>query len=286
MTTDFRKGESGTELLARLEGRSSLKNLEPLLFTEEGFPIHGDVIELYGPEGTGKTEMFYHLLTRCILPKSEGGLQVEVLFIDMDYHFDMLRLVTILERRLSQSTEEIVKQCLSRFFLVYCSSSIQLLLTLHYLESMICSHPSLCLLILDSISAFYWIDRNNGGESFYIQEANLKKCTEFLGKLLKEYQLVLFASTQAIMQKSSNQMEGPSLLVERQYNTDIDYRPYLCKAWQNLVTHRIFFSRKDRSNSGKQEFEIVSSNTRNHSVVKCSFNIGECGVQFFQFKSA
>ncbi|XP_030054273.1 DNA repair protein XRCC2 isoform X2 [Microcaecilia unicolor] len=230
--------------------------------------------------------MFYHLLTRCILPKSEGGLQVEVIFIDMDYHFDMLRLVTILERRLSQSTEEIVKQCLSRLFLVYCSSSIQLLLTLHSLESMICSHPSLCLLILDSISAFYWIDRNNGGESFHMQEANLKKCTEFLRKLLKEYQLVLFASTQAIMQKSSNQMEGPSHSVESQCNADIDYRPYLCKPWQNLVTHRIFFFRKDRPDGGKQDFEIVSSNTRNHSVVKCSFNIGECGVQFIQLRSA
>ncbi|XP_068862485.1 DNA repair protein XRCC2 isoform X5 [Aphelocoma coerulescens] len=29
-----------TQLLARLEGRSSLKNLEPYLFAEEGSPVH------------------------------------------------------------------------------------------------------------------------------------------------------------------------------------------------------------------------------------------------------
>ncbi|XP_048807485.1 DNA repair protein XRCC2 isoform X2 [Lagopus muta] len=36
----FRRAESGTQLLARLEGRSSLKNLEPNLFAEEGSPVH------------------------------------------------------------------------------------------------------------------------------------------------------------------------------------------------------------------------------------------------------
>ncbi|KAJ7409602.1 hypothetical protein BTVI_56048 [Pitangus sulphuratus] len=52
----------------------------------------GDVIEFHGAEGTGKTEMLYHLIARCIIPKSGGGLEVEVMFIDTDYHFDMLRL--------------------------------------------------------------------------------------------------------------------------------------------------------------------------------------------------
>ncbi|CAM4597406.1 unnamed protein product [Lepidochelys kempii] len=44
MSDGFRKAESGTQLLARLEGRSSLKNLEPCLFADEGFPIHGKTV--------------------------------------------------------------------------------------------------------------------------------------------------------------------------------------------------------------------------------------------------
>lgn len=68
------------------------------------FPLcEGDVVELHGAEGTGKTEALYHLIVRCLLPANRGGLEVEVVFVDTDYHFDTLRLVTILEARLAQS---------------------------------------------------------------------------------------------------------------------------------------------------------------------------------------
>ncbi|XP_051467784.1 DNA repair protein XRCC2 [Apus apus] len=273
-----RRAESGTQLLARLEGRSSLKNLEPYLFAEEGSPVHGDVIEFHGAEGTGKTEMLYHLIARCIIPKSGGGLQVEVMFIDTDSHFDLLRLVTILEHRLAQGAEEVIKQCLARLFLVNCNSSTQLLLTLYSLENMFCSRPSLCLLILDSISAFYWIDRSNGGESLTLQELNLKKCAHLLEKLVREHHLALFATTQTLMQKSTNATESfyPSKL---QHETDTDYRPYLCKSWQQMVTHRIFFSKQCTSGNSKG-FTVVSCHLKRNHVVKRSFSIAECGVQF------
>nr|XP_030120111.3 DNA repair protein XRCC2 isoform X3 [Taeniopygia guttata] len=44
MADAFGGAESGTQLLARLEGRSSLKNLEPCLFAEEGSPVHGKIL--------------------------------------------------------------------------------------------------------------------------------------------------------------------------------------------------------------------------------------------------
>lgn len=50
---------------------------------------------------TGKTELLYHLLCRCVMPAAAGGLEVEVMFVDTDYSLDMLRLVSILDRRLS-----------------------------------------------------------------------------------------------------------------------------------------------------------------------------------------
>ncbi|NXF00595.1 XRCC2 protein, partial [Smithornis capensis] len=266
------------KLLARLEGRSSLKNLEPYLFAEEGSPVHGDVIEFHGPEGTGKTEMLYHLIARCIIPKSGGGLEVEVMFIDTDYHFDMLRLVTILENRLAERTEDMIKQCLGRLFLVNCSSSTQLLLTLYSLENLFCAHPSLCVVLLDSISAFYWIDRSNGGESLSLQEMNLKKCANFLEKLVRQHHLVLFATTQTLMQKSANSAESffPLKLPQE---TDADYRPYLCKSWQQMVTHRIFFSKQCNS-VNSQGFAVVSCHLKRNQVVKRSFSVAECGVQF------
>uniref|UniRef100_A0A8D1I1F4 RecA family profile 1 domain-containing protein n=1 Tax=Sus scrofa TaxID=9823 RepID=A0A8D1I1F4_PIG len=279
MCSDFHRAESGTELLARLEGRSSLKEIEPCLFADEDSPVHGDILEFHGPEGTGKTEMLYHLTARCILPKAEGGLEVEVLFIDTDYHFDMLRLVTVLEHRLSQSSEEIMKYCLGRLFLVYCSSSTQLLLTLYSLETLFCSHPSVCVLIVDSLSAFYWIDRVNGGESVNLQESTLKKCSQLLEKLVSEYRLVLFATTQSIMQKTSNAAEEPSCAFRRPGDGDIDYRPYLCRAWQQVVKHRVFFSKHEDPNTSSR-FSLVSRHLKSNSLKKLFFIIGESGVEF------
>lgn len=90
--------------------------------------LPGEVVELYGTEGTGeftghcsvadllpvngvcvcgasgKTELLYHLLCRCVMPVATGGLEVEVVFVDTDYSLDMLRLVSILEARLNAGT--------------------------------------------------------------------------------------------------------------------------------------------------------------------------------------
>ncbi|XP_042533134.1 DNA repair protein XRCC2 [Dipodomys spectabilis] len=281
MCSDFHRAESGTELLARLEGRSSLKEIEPNLFADEDSPVHGDILEFHGPEGTGKTEMLYHLTARCILPRSEGGLEVEVLFIDTDYHFDMLRLVTVLEHRLSQSSEEMIKCCLGRLFLVYCSSSAQLLITLYSLEAMFCSHPSLCLLIVDSLSAFYWIDRVNGGESVNLQESTLKKCSKLLEKLVNEYRLILLATTQSIMQRAGASTEGPAAACKLPSDADSDFRPYLCKAWQQVVKHRIVFSKHqdNQDTNGTTQFSLVSRHLTSHSLRK-HFIIRESGVEF------
>ncbi|KAM5303026.1 DNA repair protein XRCC2 [Glossophaga mutica] len=280
MCNDFYRAESGTELLARLEGRRSLKEMEPCLFADEDSPVHGDILEFHGPEGTGKTEMLYHVTARCILPKAEGGLESEVLFIDTDYHFDMLRLVTVLERRLARSSEEAVRRCLGRLFLVHCGGSAQLLLTLHSLDTMFCSRPALCLLIVDSLSAFYWVDRANGGESVGLQEAPLRKCSQVLERLVQEYRLVLLATTQSIMQKASDSSEGPSSASHRPGDGDasVDYRPYLCEAWRRLVTRRLFFS-KDGS-KGTNRFSLLSRHLKSNRVKKHLFIIGESGVEF------
>lgn len=81
--------------------------------------------------------------------------------------------------------EAALRSSLSRLLVVHCSSSSQLLLTLHYLETTLNSRPSLALLLIDSISAFYWLDRCEGGASISRQEEKLSKCAELLGRLLR-----------------------------------------------------------------------------------------------------
>ncbi|KAJ8375799.1 hypothetical protein SKAU_G00063790 [Synaphobranchus kaupii] len=211
-----------------------------------------------------------------------GGLEVEVVFVDTDYHLDTLRLVAVLERHLPTGAEDTVQASLARLYVVHCSSAVQLLLTLHYLVGMFCSRPSLSALILDSISAFYWVDRANGGESLALQESNLRKCTKVLERLLKDNGIVVFATTHAIMRNYASEAADSSASSSRRRwssaHTDLS-KAYLCRAWQCIVTHRLYFS-KGNATAGKPVFSITSSCSRTKSTRRCSFHVTDGGIQF------
>ncbi|XP_056290612.1 DNA repair protein XRCC2 [Pseudoliparis swirei] len=253
---------------------------------------HGEVVELYGTEGTGKTELLYHLLCRCVLPVANGGLEVDVVFVDTDYSLDMLRLVSILDSRLNaarstssssaDSNEEALHLCVSRLLVVHCSSSSQLILTLHFLETSLSSRPGLSLLVIDSISAFYWLDRCEGGASVAKQEEKLSKCAELLVGLLRNYRITVFATCHAI---------------RRSYNgasCSDSGRPYLCRPWQRLVTHRLLCSRQEAANnmaatagsstekSSRPVFTVhcTSSGSEAKAYSSTSFHVTERGVKF------
>ncbi|KAG7525167.1 DNA repair XRCC2 [Solea senegalensis] len=279
--------ESGAQVLARTEARRCLTDIEPRLFPGNGGPDHGEVVEVCGPERTGKTELLYHLLCRCVLPKSAGGLEVDVMFVDTDYSLDMFRLVSIIDSRLTRalspsagSDEEVLRSCLSRLLVVHCSSSSQLLLTLHFLENSFSSRPGLALLLIDSISAFYWLDRCEGGASFSKQEEKLSKCSELLGRLLRDYRITVFATCHAIRRIHSG-------LSSSSFSSSDSDRPYLCRSWQHLVTHRLLCSRQASTAGGSKEQRMrqiftvhcsSSTGTKAHRI--SSFHVTDGGVDF------
>ncbi|KTF72358.1 hypothetical protein cypCar_00044304 [Cyprinus carpio] len=286
MTARVRMAENGAQLVSRLEGRQSLRDIEPNIFPVDGGP------------GQGKTETLYHLITRCIMPVQSGGLEVAVVFVDTDYHFDMLRFVSVLEGRLAEDSkegdgsenepEERVRSCLGRVSVVHCNSSVQLLLTLQYLENTFSSQPSLGLLIIDSISSFYWVDRFNGGESTVCQEANLRKCAELLDRLRRNYGIVIFATTHAIMRNYGSdpgvsEVPGSSSSSRRWRSadsvTDFD-KPYLCKAWQRIVTHRMLFTKSHVLKDSKQVFSTACTSIMTKGVQRCLFHVMEDGIKF------
>ncbi|CAK6981067.1 DNA repair protein XRCC2 [Scomber scombrus] len=276
--------ESGAQLFARLEARRCLKDIEPRLFPEDGGPDHG------------KTELLYHLLCRCVLPVASGGLEVDVVFVDTDYSLDMFRLVSILDSRLNASPAEggsgpdeaVLRSCLSRLLVVHCSSSSQLLLTLHFLETTVSSRPGMALLLIDSISAFYWLDRYEGGPGISKQEEKLSKCSELLGRLLRDYRITVFATCHAIRRSYTGSSSSSS-------SSSSDDRPFLCRPWQRLVTHRLLCSRQDATNNmavaaggskeqrRRQVFTVhctSSSSSGTKASRSSSFCVTDGGVEF------
>ncbi|XP_048886796.1 DNA repair protein XRCC2 isoform X2 [Brienomyrus brachyistius] len=255
MTHPSRSSESGAQLLARLEGKRCLKGLDFQLFPDDCCPAQGEL----------------------------GGLEVEVMYVDTDYHFDILRLVSILEHRLPQGSEEILRACLCRISVVHCSSSLQLLLTLHHVEGTLLNRPSLSLLVIDSISAFYWVDKYNGGDSVARQEANLRRIAELLEKIVKEHRIAVFATTHAVMRSNSAEevAEVGGTSWKRRSVAPSDFtKVYLCRPWQRIVTHRVLFSKANMTNERKQVFTAVSSSGRTNSTKRSSFCMTNAGIQF------
>lgn len=313
------------QLFARLGTKPSLETLDTHLFPKpHHFPKPGDVIELYGTTCCAKTEVLYHLLAQCILPPSWNGIEfgslgVGAVFVDTEYQFSMLRLFAILEKRVTEKLDEIKKEeeevsketpsseniesfirtSLSKLHLVRCSSSEQLIISLHSLESLFANHPEISVLMLDSVSAFYWIDKTNAGDNSTNQESMQRKMVDILTRLVKEYHLVLFATKPAIVQKRHRVQKDQQGTFEEAspLNTSIseahsgteriEHHEYLCSAWHKLVSYRYIIRRHDegfeQGSAGEKLKRSVFKATLIHpsSVMHhCVFCITDGGVSY------
>jgi len=276
--------------MARLINRRSIYRLDEMLFPGGLEPGH--VVELSGEEGTGRSQYLLHLLATAILPAEIsgvdiGGLDAEVLFIDTKYTFSVLRLVALLERRLSvalnktddtsttkkstnadadsdDAVESAIRQCLARFFFVRCSSSSQLAVTLCSLESVLAAKPSIRLVMLDDICAFYHMD------VFTNTESRFNLCINLLKNLVSTRQLIVIATrthldvvNQGLKRDASGENKCPS----------VTENAYL-SAWRQLRTHRRTFIKTDSKN-----LFSVTVKSANENIASVNFTVVEAGIK-------
>ena len=116
--------------------------------------------------------------------------------------------------------------------------------------------------MIDSLSAFYWLDRSAGGESLGHQESNQRKLVNILQKYVQQYHVVLIATKQSIFvntEKSTN-------------------REYLCQAWQRLVNYRYEFDRNSVQNGGDISYSVHRTFPLSRRCQR--FFIKESGIEF------
>lgn len=172
------KIESGLQLLSRVTHRPDLQGLNSTIFSQGPHP--GEIIEITGEEGTGKTLLATDLLARCLLLKSYKEIQLPgkecgALFVNTNHHFDVFKLAEILQHYIKSScttlksnttVQEIIKASLKNLFVINCYTNEQFQATLLNLESLILKEVNISLLIVDSVAAFYWIERIHKTLSF------------------------------------------------------------------------------------------------------------------------
>ncbi|GFQ89626.1 rad51 domain-containing protein [Trichonephila clavata] len=160
--------ENASKFLSRMEDKISHFPLDnqiiPCLSTQ-------DIVEISGGPGSGKTELLYHLIICCILPEIPWrdiqlvGLNKRVTFIDNDLHFNLFRLIKILEKRirfqLSLENCTVSRSEMSSFIddrlklldIYKCSNCDEFINILRYIE--IVPNQKI-LLIVDGVTSFYW----------------------------------------------------------------------------------------------------------------------------------
>ena len=105
----------------------------------------GEIIEIVGQGGSGKTEIALEIATNAVLPAERRGVryrgsEARVIFIDCDGKFDQLRLLRVLNQKITDRlgtsvaenkresmVDEVYEESMSRFTLIRAHSSLDVL---------------------------------------------------------------------------------------------------------------------------------------------------------------
>lgn len=199
----------GSTGLPALDARLSAVNTR-------GVPLsRGDILEIQAAAGSGKTHLVYLLLATCVLLRSYRSLTLPgwgkaAVVYDTEGTFDMCRFSDVLCTRISESlqafepadlpgtlencVETIAQQCTAKLFVSRPSSTIQLATSILHLPDLHADHhdfrhSEIALLVVDSLSAFYWDDRFTM-EQLRAQQSGLRNTPNPLQRVLHALQYV------------------------------------------------------------------------------------------------
>ncbi|KAL3347478.1 hypothetical protein AABB24_021249 [Solanum stoloniferum] len=304
--------ETAKQFLTRVFSERPFLPLPPPLHR---IPLRpGNVIEIVGPSPSSKTRILMQAAINCILPKewkgvNYGGLERLVMFIDLDCRFDVLSLSQLLKQRIIRANgngvghklnkvddspsgskdahteydKELFAVSMRRFLYIRCYDSFEFLTTLKTLHFQLQKEKEahgtgVYLLMIDSIGAFYWMDRaspsipsgSNNRRSLSLQSVSAIVVQEIQKILLVHPMLVLTTKAASLQDKftsrevirSTGQLSVESNLDSRTIRSSTNaqlYREYMPSVWQSFVSHRILVrpSADDDSKYQKQPIYLL-----------------------------
>jgi len=244
----------------------------------------GQVLEIYGRSGSAKTEILYHTVLNCALPSSYlsvslPGHQSIAIIIDLDFRFNIIRFVQLLEQRVHQllfdqrsvdpilrdpaaflaspGFQQLQEAVLERVIVITCPAICHFFVALKEVEKICLSYsttsaaplsdPTVRLLCIDNISAFYFQLRAEGRLSLYdLVSAQLRA-------VLDRCKLVLICTKQVLFQGQVTDMQ-----------TSLQHKEYLGKRWSQLVTFRLAV-RCNLSGKGSGDEKDISAHDNSSS---------------------
>lgn len=159
------------------------------------------VIEIIDSESSEGTYFVTNVLANAILPERFGGSNSGVIYFDLLQHFDLLRLIAILEER-TGAEEDDIKSWLAKFHIVRCDSQEQFIITVHSMETLIAKNK-VDFLIFDGLSLFYWNNQAAGGSSQYLREIDSRRLVKILTSFIENYDVCVLVRTVEIIESKN-----------------------------------------------------------------------------------
>ena len=182
----------------------------------------------------------------------------------------------------AEEVEKKVAECLGRVLVVRCLSSQQLICTLRSLESTIAANPSIALLVVDPVSAFFWSDRcRDFQHSSSFLHKHMSHVAAILKRIADSYGVLVVTTKQALI-KPRPQDRTHSVSPCEEFGAGTDrHVEFLGQAWSEAVTHRFVCCRSVKCQGGQKTagYTLSGDNGTRH------FTISESGVTFDQTSS-
>lgn len=190
--------------------------------------------------------------------------------------------------------ENFIKTCLEKLLIFRCSTSQQLLVTFHSLETLFANSPDISVLMVDNWSAFYWMDRASAGNHLSQVETIQQRMISSLEKLLRDYHITAFVAKRPLFKPSVKRdkgppTSGPSTSLSSSNLQPDDPKPsnqdFVSKDWNRILSQKFQIQISEQpittiSSDVNLQTLFVASRIFPKPVITKTFFVSEIGLNF------
>ncbi|CAD0195641.1 unnamed protein product [Chrysodeixis includens] len=219
------KIESGVQLFARLIRKPEIENFYTDLF-QPGLR-RNDVVEMFG--NISFSSLLIDMISEALLPKQTNARPLGVLLLNTAGQFSYVELVNEMKTKVESlytnedrpaDIESILQKALSNLFILDIYNATQMYATIHNLDTIFVQNLNISLLIVDTLTAFYWLE-----QGFKISKMDLyiKTLLKMIQKVSKEYKVTFMYTRPGYFgsSKDSDNLETCEIQVSEGVNIKI-----------------------------------------------------------------
>ncbi|CAK8677422.1 unnamed protein product [Clavelina lepadiformis] len=200
-----------------------------------GFPL-GHVSQVAGESASGKTQLCFQLCINVQIPSSFGGMGANSIYVDTENTFISSRLLEMAESTVENLRKRATEvkglptpdTFLSTIYLFRCQEAVQLLSVAHQLFDFIKQHPTVKLIVVDSIAHCLRSEEDSKTRLRF-----LHNLAEIFRKLSRDFHLAVVIINQ-VSTKLSASFHGTSSVI-----------PALGAIWSNVPSVKLMLTKQN-----------------------------------------